>query len=560
MIIGLLFSSIFAQDYDNPCYLVGWAAYEGITNGGDGGDTIVVSTFDELKSVAEDSIPRVIILFGKVGIGGGLDSRIYINSNKTILGYGNAELHGSFSINGVNNVILRNFIVRGDGAHDRDGEDAIRILYSTRVWIDHLDIVDGGDGNLDITRESNYITVSWTQFSYTSASTYHKWSNLIGASDEHTADRGKLKVTMHHNFWEPGVTRRMPNVRFGQVHVVNNYYRSEENEFCIGANFEADMLIENNVFEWVNDPIRYLTTAKAVEMRNNLFIAVSGSQTGKGTAFTPPYPYTMTAVEDVESLVRNNSGPQDLNTLICHGQINLDCHGVLKGTAYKDNCGICVGGETDRLPCVDKLEAEAACEVDGISLETENEGYSGDGYANTDNNLGTSVSWVLYSEEDSEATLSFRYANGGNSAREGDLFINGVKTGTVPLAVTGSWTNWELSTIRVPLTLGSNEVRLVATSNDGLANLDWLSYSEHTSNANCITTSNNKINTIHKQRLYYDRLAGIVYLSKPDEWKLYNSFGQMKSSGKGKSLNLIGQNRGVYFVFYGGTHYKVVKY
>jgi pectate lyase len=428
------------------------------------------------------------------------------------------------------------------------------------VWIDHLDILDGGDGNLDITRGSNYITVSWTKFSYTSASTYHTWSNLIGASDEHTTDRGKLKVTMHHNFWAPGATRRMPNVRFGQVHVVNNYYRSEKNEFCIGANFEADMLIESNVFEWVNDPIRYLSSAKAAEMKNNLFIAVSGKKTGKGKAFTPPYPYTITAVEDVESLVRKNAGPRDLNDLICGGQINLDCHGVYNGAAYLDSCGVCVGGETDRLPCIGTLEAETACGIDGVSLETENAGYSGGGYVNTDNNFGASASWIFNNVDNSTATLAFRYANGGGSARDGDLFINGVKTGTISLAVTGSWTNWELSSIQVPFSLGSNEVKLVATSNDGLANLDWVSYSGNTSGANCITTSNSKKNTIHKQTLSFNPKTSIVHLSTPGEWELYNSSGQTRSSGKGESFSLIEQDKGIYFVFFGGQHYRVINY
>ena len=560
LIIGLLFSGVFSQDYDNPCTLVGWAAYDGTTNGGDGGDTIVVSTFEDLKAAAEDSIPRVIILFGKVGVGGGVDSRINVNSNKTILGDGGAELHGSFFIYNANNVIVRNLKVRGDGAHDRDGEDAIGIKNSTRVWIDHLDVVDGGDGNLDITRESNYITVSWTKFSYTSASTYHTWSNLIGASDEHTADRGKLKVTMHHNFWAPGATRRMPNVRFGQVHVVNNYYRSEQNEFCIGANFEADMLIENNVFEWVNDPIRYLSTAKAAQMRNNLFIAVSGSKTGKGTAFTPPYSYTMTAVEDVESLVRNHSGPRDINDLICNAQINLDCHGDLNGSASIDSCGICVGGETGRSPCTAKVEAEAACEVDGISLETENTGYSGDGYINTDNQLGASVSWILNTVDDSKATLAFRYANGGSSARDGDLFINGVNTGAVTLAATGSWTNWELSTVQVPLSSGSNEVKLVATSSDGLANLDWLSYSEAISDANCIPVSITQEDISDNSILSFNPTTGIVSFSNPGKWRLYSSFGQLRSSGEGESLDLVDYTIGVYYVLYEAQYHRVFKY
>ena len=54
---------------------------------------------------------------------------------------------------------------------------------------------------------------------------------------------------MHHNWWGEGVDQRMPRVRFGQVHVVNNYYNSSGNSYCVGAGFESDLLVENNVFE-----------------------------------------------------------------------------------------------------------------------------------------------------------------------------------------------------------------------------------------------------------------------------------------------------------------------
>ena len=110
----------------------------------------------------------MIILTGSIGTGGGITSRIYVESNKTILGYGNAELHGSILVSNANNVIIINLKVRGDGAHDRGGEDCMALSNSERVWLDHIEVEDGGDGNLDIVRESNYVTVSWCKFSYTS--------------------------------------------------------------------------------------------------------------------------------------------------------------------------------------------------------------------------------------------------------------------------------------------------------------------------------------------------------------------------------------------------------
>ena len=195
------------------CAPVGWATYNGTTNGGAGGDTVHVSTFADLKSHAESEGATVIFLTGSVGTGNGADSRIYVNSNKTILGHLGAELHGYFIIDGESNIIIRNLKLRGDGARDNGSDDVISVITGTRLWFDHLDISDGEDGNLDIKRESNYITISWCKFSYTSASTAHEFSNLIGHNDNHTADRGHSKVTLHHNYWAAGVKQRMPRTK-----------------------------------------------------------------------------------------------------------------------------------------------------------------------------------------------------------------------------------------------------------------------------------------------------------------------------------------------------------
>src|SRR6478609_2800860 len=73
-----------------------------------------------------------------------------------------------------------------------------------------------------ITTESDFVTVSWNQF------TSHDKTMLIGNSDSATEDREHLRVTLHHNLFD-GVGQRAPRVRFGKVHVYNNVYRADRN-------------------------------------------------------------------------------------------------------------------------------------------------------------------------------------------------------------------------------------------------------------------------------------------------------------------------------------------
>ena len=486
-VIPELAAHLLINSYDDICSPVGWATHDGSVTGGEGGDTVWVSTFEDFKTEAASVDPQVIIITGSIGTGGGSTSRVYVKSNKTILGYGNAELHGSIFVSNATNVIIRNLKVRGDGAHDRDGEDCMALSNSERVWVDHVEFEDGGDGNLDIVRESNYVTVSWCKFSYTSKSTYHQWSNLNGNSDDRITDRGKLKITFHHNYWAEGCVRRMPNVRFGKVHVVNNYYRTEQkDDFCIGATKEADLLIENNAFEKVNNPLMYTNESTAAQMRNNLFIAAPGDKTGHGTAFTPPYPYTMTPVNDVENVVRFSVGRRDLNDLFCSGSVFADCNGTPDGTAYEDNCGVCVGGTTGLEACSEKIEGETACEVDGDANESSNTGFSGTGYVNTTNAIGSSVTYMITSDQDQEVEFGYRFANGGTDARPGTIYVNGQAGNAILFPSTGSWTAWESGTITIDLVEGANKVEIRATTAGGLANLDYLSlYDNSVSSASC---------------------------------------------------------------------------
>ncbi|HVY38192.1 MAG TPA: hypothetical protein VHM31_09655 [Polyangia bacterium] len=312
--------------------LVGWAAVSGMnvstTTGGGNATPQIVTTASALASAAGGTGAAVIYVKGVLS-----PAKISIGSNKTIVGLCGAEVHGHLGLSGSSNVIIRNLKIVGYGvgncALDPDydssvgcssGNDAVTVNgASHHVWFDHCDVSDGTDGNLDITNGSDFVTVSWTKFHYTSRSDNsgndstgaegHRFSNLIGADDNLAIDVGHLNITWHHDWWADNVSQRMPRSRAGKIHLYDNLFTSSGNSYCTNAGAGAHLLVESNVYSGVKAPLQ-VTSGGDMLARNNLFTNTSGTTTASGTGFTPPYSATPDAASGVEAAVRAGAGPQ----------------------------------------------------------------------------------------------------------------------------------------------------------------------------------------------------------------------------------------------------------
>lgn len=79
----------------------------------------------------------------------------------------------------------------------------------------------------------------------------HDKTMLIGNSDGAGAsDRGKLRVTLHHNLFKD-VKERAPRVRFGQVDSYNNHFvatRGSAYGYTYGIGAESKLVAEHNAF------------------------------------------------------------------------------------------------------------------------------------------------------------------------------------------------------------------------------------------------------------------------------------------------------------------------
>jgi len=113
------------------------------------------------------------------------------------------------------------------------------------------------------------------------------------------------------------------------------------------------------------------------------------------------------------------------------------------------------------------------CDVDG-SIDNDNAGYTGYGFANTDNELGNKIDWCIYITSAGSYTFKWRYAN-GSSDRPATLLINSsAEVPDISFPGTGGWTSWSNSSAVVTLTTGTKDIRLQATGENGLANIDYL--------------------------------------------------------------------------------------
>jgi pectate lyase len=141
---------------------------------------------------------------------------------------------------------------------------------------------------------------------------------LIGHSDDNAGeDNGRLKVTFHHNWWAENVIERMPRVRFGQVHVFNNYYASKGNNYCVRAGSNAHLLVEGNYFDGVNSPHEFNDATDQmtshITARNNTYNGATGNQLsgGGGTPLTSvPYSATIDPSAGIAASVRACAGPR----------------------------------------------------------------------------------------------------------------------------------------------------------------------------------------------------------------------------------------------------------
>lgn len=297
LISGILFAQ--APDFS----MVGFATLNGGTTGGEGGQTVTPSTFDELKHYVEDTTTPYIIRIEKefnTGLPTFVDGEgtivtgstsgaiattfgaiLRVGPNKTLIGTGDKAFFNRIGlvIQCQSNIIIRNIkftmknvpatrvdeykIFAPDGITTLGDPDCIGIQadaesipeaerISRHIWIDHcefynenIDNKDRYDGLIDNKNNVQNLTISWCYF--------HDHSKAL-LSGKGNSDIYNRTVTYHHNYFSNINGSRLPLLRFGQHHYFNNFMEACNGD-GVDLRINTNCYIEGNYYKDSKKPV-----------------------------------------------------------------------------------------------------------------------------------------------------------------------------------------------------------------------------------------------------------------------------------------------------------------
>jgi pectate lyase len=232
-------------------------------------------------------------------------------------------------------------------------------------------------------------------------------------------------------------------------------------------------------------------------------LKAGGSSIGTWTLTTGMADYSASGSGDVQVHFINDNGPYDVQVdyVIKDGvTMQAEDQAVNTGVWQDNSCGgsysewlhcggyIDFGGTTPPPTTITIQENTTGfCGVDG-TIDSNHSGFTGDGFANTDNASGTGVNYKINVGTAGNYDIEIQYAN-GSTDRPADIIANGSVVGNVSMPGTGSWATWASVSKTVTLNAGVQDLRLQATDGNGLGNLDFIKITGAAINAaNCGTT------------------------------------------------------------------------
>lgn len=135
-------------------------------------------------------------------------------------------------------------------------------------------------------------------------------------------------------------------------------------------------------------------------------------------------------------------------------------------------------GATFKFVGKDSLKYEAENGVfNKTVLESTHEGFSGKGYANLDNEVGSSVTLSVVTADEGDKDVKIVFANGSTANRPVSVAVNGkVQVESVDFESTGAWESWDSSVVTLKLPAGASTITIASLTKDGGPNIDRIEF------------------------------------------------------------------------------------
>ncbi len=272
--------------------------YGSTATGGAAGSNVLVTTAADFRTQAESNSAAIITVSGTLNLGA---TKVAVKSNKTIQGLdANATLSGNLELaSGVTNVIVRGVTITNPAG------EGITLLGATNVFITHVTFIDCSDTLLRVAAGSDNVTVSWSEFTYTTGHAAARRAALIGAS---TGETKALRVTLANNLWSDRVDQQMPDSTWGHVHQFSNYFNTGATASTSGTVIRANaqLLSERNQYTGIATPL----TKTGGGLIRTIGNAYTGATVDASTdpVFTPTYAYALLAPADIVTQLNTNAG------------------------------------------------------------------------------------------------------------------------------------------------------------------------------------------------------------------------------------------------------------
>ncbi len=351
----------------NSAGLQGFAGYckndnEGSIKAGDIGgalgQTVEVSTFNDLKKYAESTTPYTIIVNNNISVNT-LDlngdhlmckaGRIYVKDNKTIIG--SYSKHTLFNVqfctanNAGSNIIIKNF----DMQHDKNSNNNDNIICyfgaGENIWVDHVTFTGhnekldssgnynkyGNNGSANVVDEDKFLACCYdADYCTVSESSFgaHEYGLILGYPSDDAASKASYdnfpRMSIIGNRFNYTITRGPGLMRWGYYHSLNNYVSNFSMGYTVHSG--SDIYAENCYYEkggnvicdWnqITYPGAYAETGSKSSgcSRTTLAECQSSSQKGSATAssFRPTnnYTYKTLSADNARSFTSAYSGCQ----------------------------------------------------------------------------------------------------------------------------------------------------------------------------------------------------------------------------------------------------------